>query len=478
MAKKSVEQEIAALRELIREHDRRYYVEAAPTISDLEYDKLLAQLKEREAAHPEFITRDSPTQRVAGEPIEGFRTVRHARPMYSIDNTYDLSDLRKWAMRAFEGTHARFKEIQEQLIEIENRELEIKGRRDDEARKMRLEFKQRRKLLSKEYDDKKRNVEDSGIPIEGGYLVDPKVDGVAINLRYEAGRMALAATRGDGRSGDDVTNNIRASRSVPDSIKSTNGCRVPSVLEVRAEVYMPTAEFVRLNNEAIATGREPFANPRNATAGTLKQLDPNIVARRRLKIVVHGRGEITDNPFATHSDFLDALKDWGIPTNPVRKTCATIDDVWHFIEEFATNRGGLDYGIDGVVVRVNRIALQEQLGYTSKFPRWCIAYKYAAEQATTRVINIDWQIGKTGKLTPRAIMEPVFVAGTTVRHASLHNLGEVSRKDIRIGDTVVIEKAGEIIPQVIRVVIPDRPETARPISPPTALPRVRWRHRH
>ena len=238
---------------------------------------------------------------------------------------------------------------------------------------------------------------------------------------------------------------------------NTKNIRFPHVLEVRGEIYMPTAEFERMNKAVVAAGEEPFANPRNATAGTLKQLDSRIVAERRLKIVAHGRGEITGDPFETHSEFLAALAAWGIPTNPLTEKCDTIDAVWQFIEDFAAQRSELPYQIDGVVVRVDRIDLQEELGYTSKFPRWCIAYKYAAEQAVTKLISVDWQVGKSGKLTPRANMEPVFVAGTTVQHASMHNLGEVRRKDIRIGDTVIIEKAGEIIPQVVRVLTEKRP---------------------
>ncbi len=254
---------------------------------------------------------------------------------------------------------------------------------------------------------------------------------------------------------------------------------IPAVVEVRGEIYMPLAEFERLNRTVVEAGEEPFANPRNATAGTLKQLDPRIVAERRLQIVAHGRGEILPLPlgegrgegaFTTHSEFLTALAAWGIPTNPLTQKCATIDAVWKMIEEFGATRGKLPYGVDGVVVRVDRIDLQEQLGYTSKFPRWCIAYKYAAEQAETKLISVDWQVGKTGKLTPRATMEPVFVAGTTVQHATLHNLGEIRRKDIRVGDFVVIEKAGEIIPQVVRVLLDKRTPHVTPIVPPDKCP--------
>lgn len=451
MAKKTVEQQIAALREEIREHDRRYFVENTPTISDQEYDQLLSHLKALEAAHPEHITPDSPTQRVGGEPIEGFRTVAHARPMFSIDNTYDEADLRKWAARCYEATD-------EALLTL-SAELEV-------ARTGGSKAEARRRELREKYDAAVNAADKRGFPITGGYVADPKVDGVAINLRYERGQLVLAATRGTGRHGDDVTHNVRTIRAIPLKLHPHREQPIPNVLEVRGEIYMPRAEFERMNDAVVAAGEEPFANPRNATAGTLKQLDPKIVEKRRLSIVAHGRGEITGDPFATHSDFLAALAVWGIPTNPLTQHCETIDQVWQFIEEFGAKRGTLAYGVDGVVVRVDRIDLQEELGYTSKSPRWCIAYKYAAEQAITKLLSVDWQVGKSGKLTPRANMEPVFVAGTTVQHASMHNLGEVRRKDIRVGDTVVIEKAGEIIPQVVRVLTEKRPRGSKPLAPP------------
>jgi DNA ligase (NAD+) len=462
---KKVAQEITELRQQIREHDRRYHVEAAPTISDREYDQLMDRLKKLEAVHPELITSDSPTQRVGGDPIKGFRTVTHARPMFSIDNTYDAADLRKWAGRAYEAVNPK-------LLAIH---AELEG-----ARKGGTKAEERRRELRATYEAAYEDAERSGFTIAGGYVADPKVDGVAINLRYEDGRLVLAATRGDGRRGDDVTQNVRTIRAIPRALTQKTKFPIPAVVEVRGEIYMPLAEFERLNQKVIAAGEEPFANPRNATAGTLKQLDSRIVAERRLQMVAHGRGETSlpatgesqggVEPFATHSEFLTALAAWGIPTNPLTRKCDTIDAVWKMIEEFGAGRSGLPYGVDGVVVRVDRIDLQEELGYTSKFPRWCIAYKYAAEQAKTKLIGVDWQVGKTGKLTPRANMEPVFVAGTTVQHASLHNLGEVRRKDIRIGDTVIIEKAGEIIPQVIRVVTEKRPRGLKPMQPPTECP--------
>jgi DNA ligase (NAD+) len=443
---KSVEQQIARLRDTIREHDRRYYVDAAPTISDQEYDKLLAELRALEDSNPELISPDSPTQRVGGEPIEGFETVAHARPMYSIDNTYDAESLRKWANRTFEAVDSKLARLDEGAEDAATAA---------DAKTLR---EKREKLIAK--------AEESGYPIEGGYFVDPKVDGVAISLRYERGRLVLAATRGDGVRGDNVTQNIRAVRAVPLVLREHKKHGIPDVLEVRGEMYMPTTEFERINAAFVAAGKEPFANPRNSTAGTLKQLDPRVVAERRLQFMAHGRGEVSDDRFTSHSDFLDAVTAWGIATNPRSKLCDSIDTVWRVIQNFEAERAKLPYGVDGMVVRVDRYDLQKRLGHTSRFPRWCIAYKYAAEQAVTKLLSVDWQVGKSGKLTPRANMEPVFVAGTTVQHASLHNLGEVRRKDIRIGDTVIIEKAGEIIPQVVQVVLDKRPRDLKPMQPP------------
>jgi len=406
---------IQQLREEIRHHDRKYYVDAAPEISDRDYDRLLDELKKLEAEHPELVTADSPTQRVGGEPIEGFQTVEHARPMYSIDNTYDRDELFAWHNRVVKGLGL-----------------------DDQN--------------------------------DIAYLAEPKIDGVAISLRYEAGSLALAVTRGDGTRGDDVTQNVRTIRAIPLRLDTKDAPPVPDVVEVRGEIFMPAAEFARINELRREAGHEQFANPRNATAGTLKQLDSRAVAERRLEFIAHGRGEITGEPFERFSEFLKALTAWGMPTNPLTKTCESIEEVWKVIELFDDERNDLPYGVDGVVIKVDRYDRQEQLGFTSRFPRWCIAYKYAAEQGITRLLEVEWQVGKTGKLTPRATMEPVFLAGTTVQHATLHNLGEIQRKDIRIGDTVVIEKAGEIIPQVVQVITEKRAKGIKPIQPPSKCP--------
>lgn len=424
--KSETRKEIEQLRDEIRAHDRRYYVDAKPSISDREYDRQLDRLKQLEAAHPELITPDSPTQRVGGAPIDGFRTVPHARPMFSVDNTYNIEDLTKWAQRCYETLNM--------------------GSSD------------------------KQNAAELGYPIAGGYLAEPKVDGVAISLRYEQGVLVQGLTRGDGTQGDDVTQNVRTIRSIPLRLAEPESQTLPEVLEVRGEIFMPTKEFQRINEGFRSAGVEPFANPRNATAGTLKQLDSNKVAGRRLQFLAHGYGELSAGRFSSQSEFLAALSAWGVPTNPLAKLCTSLVEVWRFIEQFETGRAELDYGVDGVVVKIDRFDFQAQLGATSRFPRWCIAYKYPAEQTATKVLEVEWQVGKTGKLTPRAKMEPVFIAGTTVQHATLHNYGEVLRKDIRIGDTVIIEKAGEIIPQVVRVDLDNRPSALPPIEPPEKCP--------
>jgi DNA ligase (NAD+) len=290
---KSVDQEIEQLRYAIRGHDRRYYVDAAPTISDLDYDRLLAQLQQLESAHPDLITPDSPTQRVGGEPIEGFETVTHARPMYSIDNTYDIEALRKWAGRTFEAVDATVAKIDDEVAAVDARLTELKGQRDQEAKHARDKFKAELQSLRDSRDAALEKAEKDGYFIDGGYFVDPKVDGVAISLRYERGQLVLAATRGDGLRGDDVTQNIRAIRAIPLRLNEHKQFPIPNVLEVRGEIYMPSAEFERINAEFEAAGEERFANPRNATAGTLKQLDSRIVAKRRLQFMAAARSATT-----------------------------------------------------------------------------------------------------------------------------------------------------------------------------------------
>ncbi len=409
-------QRINELRELLRRANVAYYVDAQPLMPDREFDARLEELQQLEADHPELADPYSPTQRVGGEPIDGFKTVDHTVPMLSIDNTYDEDELRKW--------HARVSEL-----------LSGPGQMDFGS-----------------------NV---------SYVCMPKIDGVALALVYEAGRLVRAVTRGDGSRGDDVTPNARAIRAIPLTLV---GDDVPDVLEVRGEVYMRFETFDRINSEREAAGETTFMNPRNFTAGTLKQLHPRIVAQRDLRFCAHSSGHIEGESFSTFSSYLDQLRSWGIPVTPGTKLVLTIDAVWKYIQHYDEQRRISEYPVDGVVITVDYTRAQEALGATSKAPRWRIAFKYAPDQAMTTLLAVDWQVGKNGTLTPRATMQPILLAGTTVQHATLHNIEEIHRKDIRIGDAVIIEKAGEIIPQVVEVVTKQRLKTAKKIQPPTKCP--------
>jgi DNA ligase (NAD+) len=404
-----VRKEMERLREEIRRHDYLYYVLARPEISDRQYDRLMERLKKLESEHPEFVTPDSPTQRVGGEPLEGFAPVRHAVPMLSIDNTYNEQELRDFDGRV------------------------------------------RRALDSDDYQ----------------YLVDLKIDGVAVSVRYEAGSLALAATRGDGTTGDDVTQNLRTIRSVPIRLL---GAGWPALLEVRGEVYWPKADFEKFNAQRAAAGEPTFANPRNATAGTLKQLDSRIVAERRLRFLAHGFGQIEPLPARTHSRLCELFDGWGIPVMPHRKLCRNIDEVIEFCQGWETKRQELEFSTDGLVIKLDRLDQRDACGATSRYPRWCIAFKFAAERAESKLLEVQWQVGKLGTLTPRAIMEPVQLSGTTVQHASLHNYEQIQRLDVMVGDTVLVEKAGEIIPQVVGVVAARRAADAKRIRPPSRCP--------
>ncbi len=433
------------LRELLNKANRAYYAEASPIMSDAEFDRYLKELQALEAEHPEWADDTSPTQRVGGGPVDGFVTVRHALPMLSIDNTYDEGEVRAWWERTRGALEAR-----------EESGLFGAQARDGGA--------------------------DDGVGPDGFAVVcDPKVDGIAMSLRYERGRLVRAVTRGDGVQGDDVTPNVRTIAGVPLVLHGD----VPSVLEVRGEVYFPLPEFERVNRERGEAGDELFMNPRNAAAGTLKQLDPSITASRRLGFFAHGRGEISADGGAFASGFwafLKKLKSAGVPTTGRAVRCETIDEALSAIKAFDAARRGLEYMTDGMVVRVDSFAQQDVLGLTSKSPRWVIAYKFPAERKTTVLVRVDYQVGKTGKITPRAAMEPVLLAGTEVRHATLHNFGRVAdapldpddpskgTTDIRLGDTVYIEKAGEVIPYVAGVVIEKRPKDAKKIVPPEVCP--------
>ncbi len=404
-----VAKQIERLREQIREHDHRYYVLAMPTLSDAKYDRLLRELRKLEEAHPELHSPDSPTQRVGGAPIDGFEHVTHAVPMLSIDNTYSEQELRD-----FDGR------VKKRLKDVSYR-----------------------------------------------YIVDPKIDGVAASLRYEKGRLVMAATRGDGTVGDDVTHNARTIRAIPLKLRTADP---PKVLEVRGEVFWPLKAFERFNKKREAAGEPRFANPRNATTGTLKQLDPQSIAGRGLSFLAHGLGELVGAAFETQSALFEQLKDWGVPVSPHTRTHDSIDGVLDMVHEWNVKRRELDYLTDGLVVKVDSLAQRETLGATSRYPRWCIAYKFAAEQAETLLKGVTFQVGKLGTITPVAELEPVLLAGTTVKRASLHNFDQVERLGVRVGDTVIVEKAGEIIPQVVSVARPKRSPRGKRIAAPKSCP--------
>lgn len=401
--------EIAELRKLIEYHNRKYYVDAAPEISDLEFDKLLVRLQELEQAHPDLIAPDSPTQRVGGEPIEGFETVTHRVPMLSIDNTYNENDLR-------------------------------------------------------EFDGRVRKLLRGASP---HYVVEQKIDGVSISLTFENGVLVLGATRGDGVRGDDVTHNVRTIHDVPLRLHAKHP---PATLEVRGEVYMPNSELSRLNKEYAAKGERLLMNPRNATAGTLKLLDPKLAAGRRLRFFAHGEGFLEGVLAKTHLEFLALLKGYGLPVVPHSAALDSIDAVVNYCDSQFEERHAFDYETDGMVVKVDNFKEREQLGATSKAPRWVIAYKVELWQASTRLNDVIIQVGKTGTLTPVGMLETVEIAGTKVSRVSLHNADEIERKDIRIGDTVVVEKAGKIIPHVVRVEIAERTGKERKFHFPTTCP--------
>jgi DNA ligase (NAD+) len=409
MSNRGVEHELAELRAEIDRHNRLYYVEAAPEISDREFDRLMKRLEELEAAHPDLITPDSPSQRVGGAPLAEFKTVKHAVPMLSIDNTYSYDEVREWEARI-------------------------------------------RKALT------------PGESVR--FVVELKVDGVAVSLRYQDGLFAIGATRGDGEHGDDITANLKTVREVPLRLQGSP----PAILEARGEVYMPNSELVRLNELRAAREETLFMNPRNATAGSLKLLDPKLCGMRRLRFVSHGLGEVRGLDVSSYWETLAAMKAWGIPVSPHNAIYDTIDDVIAHAKSWESRRNTLDFQTDGLVIKVDDLGQRNRLGTRSKSPRWVIAFKYEAEQAITKIVAITVQVGKTGKLTPVADLTPVVLAGTTVKRASLHNADEIQRKDVRIGDTVVIQKAGEIIPQVVRVEADSRDGTEQVFHFPKTCP--------
>lgn len=405
------EDRIAGLRREIRRHDELYYNQATPEISDADYDKLFRELEKLEEKHPEFDDPNSPTRRVGGNPIEGFEQVRHLLPMLSIDDVFELDP-------------ATTETPEAELIEFYARLRKNLGRDDIDV------------------------------------TVEPKIDGVAVSLVYRNGALAYAATRGDGETGDDITHNVRTIRSVP--LQLSDGA--PELLEIRGEIFMPNEAFAAMNAERDEQGLPTFANPRNATAGTLKQLDPKKVAERPLDFLAHGLGAYEGPELASEDDFSALLDRLAIPRNQPLIHAETLDNLLAAIAHINTHRHDLAYGTDGAVVKVANYEERRTLGFRSRAPRWAAAYKFRPEQKETVLKAITVQVGRTGVLTPVAELEPVLVSGTTVSRATLHNEEEIQRKDVRIGDTVLIEKAGEIIPAVVKVILEKRPEDSRPFS--------------
>ena len=409
------------LRQQIRRHEELYYVDNAPEVSDEEFDRLLHELERLEADHPDLVTADSPTQRVAGRPTEGFPTVRHLTPMLSLDNAYNEEELRAFDERVRKGAGL------------------------------------------------------GGAPV--AYVAELKIDGLSIALTYEDGVLARGATRGDGTLGEDVTPNVRTIRAIPLRLKGD----VPGRIEIRGEVFLPRAAFDRINRECEQLGQPLFQNPRNTAAGTMRNLEPALVAKRGLSAFTyqavlpdngdnrHFSQETAGVP-VSHAATLQKLQQWGLPVERHWRRCDGIDAVVAFVDDWADKRRDLDFETDGVVVKVDDLSLRERLGATAKFPRWATAFKFPAQQAHTRLRQIDVNVGRTGAVTPFAVLEPVFVAGSTISMATLHNAEDIARKDIREGDTVVIEKAGDVIPRVVAPVLSLRPADSTPWVMPTACP--------
>ncbi|MEK7230250.1 MAG: NAD-dependent DNA ligase LigA, partial [Candidatus Binatota bacterium] len=411
-SREEIKKEILRLRQEIAKHNLHYYVLDDPLVSDAEYDHLFRRLLDLEKQHPELASPDSPTQRVGAPPLEKFATVRHTLPMLSLNNANNQEEM-------------------------------------------------------EEFEERIRRFLKSSQPIE--YVVEPKIDGVAVELVYDQERFVVGSTRGDGINGEDITLNLKTIRSIPLTLHRESK-RFPQRLEVRAEVFLSRTAFQRLNREREEEGQPVFANPRNAAAGSLKQLDSTITAKRPLDISCHGMGEGTGASFTTHEQFLHALKEWGLkPVSHIR-ICHSLKEIFAYHQEMERRRDQLPYEIDGLVIKVNSLELQRRLGEIARSPRWAVAYKFKPRQATTRIIDIQAQVGRTGTLTPVASLEPVPVGGVTVKSASLHNMDEVERKDIRVGDTVVVERAGDVIPYVVQVVEEKRSGREKKFAMPERCP--------
>ncbi|NLY11362.1 MAG: NAD-dependent DNA ligase LigA [Firmicutes bacterium] len=406
MLLEDVRKQIEDLRAKINYHNYRYYTLDDPELSDAEYDQLMQKLIELETQYPEFVTPDSPTQRVGSTPLDGFATITHQVPLLSLANAFNMSDVTSFVSRV--------------------------------------------QRLAEE-------------PVD--FVCELKIDGLAVSLNYESGVFVSGATRGDGQTGEDITQNLRTIRSLPLRL------REPLDLNVRGEVYLKKSDFLALNKLREESGENLFANPRNAAAGSLRQLDPRVTASRPLSIFCYGIGSISGQEVENHSDVLKLLEDLGLPVNRNYRVCRNLEEIEEYIGEWTDKRTQLPYDIDGIVIKLNNLALQNKLGTTARSPRWAIAYKFPAEQAVTKVLDIEVQVGRTGALTPLAILEPVTVAGSTVRRATLHNVDFVEQKDIRIGDQVLIHKAGDIIPEIIRPLTEKRDGTEQVFQMPTKCPR-------
>ncbi len=399
-----VKKRVEKLHDLLNQYSYEYYVQDNPSVPDSEYDKLLHELIEIEEKYPEFKSTDSPTVRVGGEAQSSFEKVNHDTPMLSLGNAFNEEDLRKFDQR-----------IRDSIGEVE-------------------------------------------------YMCELKIDGLAVSLKYENGRFVQGLTRGDGTTGEDITENLRTVHAIPLKIKE------PLNFEVRGEAYMPRRSFIHLNNEKEQNGEQPFANPRNAAAGSLRQLDSKLAAKRKLSVFLYSVNDLTEFNATTQSEALEELDQLGFKTNQERERVSDIEGVLNYIEKWTSKRGSLSYDIDGIVIKVNDLSQQEEMGYTQKSPRWAIAYKFPAEEVITKLLDIELSIGRTGVVTPTAILEPVKVAGTTVSRASLHNEDLIHERDIRIGDSVVIKKAGDIIPEVVKSILDRRPNESEIYHMPTHCP--------
>lgn len=407
----ALKSELETLREQVRHHNRLYHQQDAPEIPDQEFDRLFDRLLEIESAHPELVTADSPSQRVGSEPLPGFTEVTHTIPMLSLEKAFDEDSLQKFQKRILNRLGRTVTQIE--------------------------------------------------------YSCEPKIDGVAVSLHYQDGLLVQAATRGDGSTGEDITHNVRTIADVPLRL---NGEGYPASLEVRGEIFMTRSGFEQMNASARKNEERTFVNPRNAAAGTLRQLDSRITAKRPLTMYCYSLGAVTESMPGKLSEIFVLLERWGLPVNPIRTTASGIQAAFQYCEQILVQRPELDYEIDGVVLKVNELELQDSLGMNARTPRWAIAYKFPAEEVATTLNDVEFQVGRTGTITPVARLEPVFVGGVTVSNATLHNMDEITRLDIRIGDRVIIRRAGDVIPKVVKVIREQRPRNTREIKAPTSCP--------